>query len=186
MMPGRVERIEFEYKRHGTCTVIANFDVATGRVLSPTVGDTRTEKDFVKHIEKTIHDNPSVKKWHFVLDGLNTHKSESLVRFVARYEGIKTSLGKKGVCGVLKNMSSRAAFLSSARHKIVFHYTPKHCSWMNQVEIWFGILSRKLIKRGSFKSKHDLKCKILSFIKYFNDSMSKPFKWSYNGKVLCV
>lgn len=186
MRPGQVQRREFEYIRHGTQTLIVNFDVVTGRIVSPTCGDTRTEADFLAHIQQTIQSDPTATKWHFVVDGLNTHKSESLVRFVAQVEGLDIDLGIKDRRGILKSMISRAAFLSDPSHKIVFYFTPTHASWINQVEIWFSILYRKLLKRASFSSKLDLKSRLLAFIDYFNQTMAKPFKWSYSGKPLAI
>jgi len=115
---------------------------------------------------------------------LNTHKSASLVEYVADFCGIDQGLGVKGKEGILKSMETREAFLSKQGKRIVFHYTPKHASWMNQIEIWFGILMKKVIKRGNFLSKDDLKNKILAFIDYFNETMAKPFKWTYQGKAL--
>lgn len=183
MRSGQVERQEFEYTRHGTQCLIANFSVAEGSILSPSILDTRKEKDFLAHIQKTISIEPEAK-WIFIVDQLNTHKSESLVRFVTSHCGVEENLGIKGKEGILKSMETRAAFLSDESHSIRFIYTPKHASWMNQVEIWFSILVRKLLRRASFHSKENLKERILQFIKYFNKTMAKPFKWTYTGTPL--
>ena len=184
--PGKVQRREFEYIRHGTQTLIANFDVVRGQIINPTCGNTRTEADFAVHIRTTIESDPDAKKWDLIMDCLNTHQSESLVRLVAELEGLDIDLGVKGEHGILKSVHTRAAFLSDPTHRIVFHYTPKHSSWLNQIEIWFSILVRKLLLRGSFKGKDDLKTRILGFIDYFNRTMAKPFKWTYKGKVLAI
>lgn len=183
LTPGLPERVEFEYIRNGTQCLTANLDVATGQIISPTVGHTRNEEDFAAHIEKTIKTDPD-GRWVFIVDQLNTHKSESLVCLVARLCGIEDDLGKKGKSGILESMESRATFLADPSHRIQFIYTPKHTSWMNQVEIWFSTLTRKLLKRGSFKSTDELKNRILAFIDYFNDTMAKPFRWTYAGRPL--
>ena len=125
-------------------------------------------------------------QWIFVTDQLNTHKSASLVEWIAKILKIDKDLGEKGKSGILKDMASRAAFLQDERHKIRFVYTPKHCSWLNQVEIWFGILSRRLLKRGQFKSTEELKKRFLQFIDFFNETLAKPFRWTYIGKPLVV
>jgi putative transposase len=186
MRIGKIQRREFEYIRHGTQTLIASFDVATGLLMCATVGDTRTEVDYLAHVQRTIETDTKARKWHLVMDCLNTHQSESLVRYVAKVEGIESDLGIKGDSGILKSMDTRAVFLSDNTHRIVFHFTPKHCSWLNQIEIWFGILMRKLLRRANFISQADLKARILQFIDYFNRTMAKPFKWTYKGKALAA
>ena len=186
MAPGKRERREFEYIRHGTLTFIVNLDVASGQVVAPSCGPRRTEADFLAHTKRTVATDPEAVRWHVVVDNLNIHQSQSLVRWVAQVSGIEDDLGELGKSGVLHNKASRAAFLSDPSHKIVFHYTPKHCSWLNQIEIWFSILVRKVIRRGNFTSTQDLREKVLAFIDYFNRTMAKPFKWTYDGKPLAA
>jgi putative transposase len=184
--PGHVQRREFEYVRHGTRCFLINFDVASGQVVAPSCGPTRTEADFLAHIQQTVASDPTATRWHVVVDNLNTHCSESLVRYVAALDGFTGDLGEKDRRGILHTMASRATFLSDPTHRLVFHYTPKHASWLNQVEIWLGILVRKVLRRGSFRSVDDLQERVLAFIAYFNRTMAQPFKWTYQGKPLHV
>ena len=181
--PGLVERVEFEYVRHGTLSLIANFDVVTGKVVSPSIGPTRTEADFVSHIKKTIDTDPTAG-WIFVTDQLDTHRSSTLVELVARHCGIQDDLGVKGKRGILKSKKTRREFLEDRAHRVRFVYTPRHCSWLNQVEIWFSILARRLLKRSSFTSLDDLRTRALQFIEYFNKVLGKPFRWTYTGRPL--
>ncbi len=183
-LPGQCAKMEFEYIRHGTTSLIGFFDVASGRMEKPYLNHTRTEEDFVKAV-KALTDTDPEASWTFVCDGLNTHKSESLVRFVAEACGINMNLGQKGKSGILKSMESRSAFLHDPAHRIRFVYTPKHCSWMNQIEIWFGIINRKLLKRKSYISVVELENSIRLFIVQYNFS-AHPFKWTYLGIPLTV
>lgn len=181
--PGHVEKMEFEYERHGTLCLIANFMVATGQVIEPTIGPTRNENDFVDHIRRIVDTEPGAN-WIFVADQLNTHMSEGLVRFVAERCGLAKDLGGKRKNGILHSMKSRKEFLENSTHKIRFVFTPKHCSWMNQIEIWFSILVRRVLRRGSFTSLDELRKRVLDFIAYFNKVLAKPFKWTFTGRPL--
>lgn len=184
LIPGHVERREFEYMRHGTCAFILSRDVATGHLIAPWCGPTRTEADFLEHVQQVIATCLEATRWHFVVDNLNIHQSASLVQWVAALSGLDMELGTKGVSGILATQASRAAFLRDPTHKVVFHYTPKHSSWLNQIEIWLSILVRKLLKRGSFTSVEELQAKVLAFIAYYNRTMAKPFAWTYKGRAL--
>lgn len=184
LAPGKVERREFEYIRHGTLSFMLNRDVVSGQIVAPSCSPTRTAADFRAHIERTLATDPLVTRWHFVVDNLNTHVSTVLVRYVAAVSHCADDLGVPGRHGILRNRQTRAAFLSASDHMIVFHYTPKHASWMNQIEIWLSILTRKVLRRGSFTSVAELKGRVLAFIDYYNRTMAKPFKWTYRGTPL--
>jgi len=184
--PGFDRRIEYEYIRHGTLAFIMTFNVAHGGILYITSGSTRTEQDYVEHIRQMVEANPHIKRWHIVVDNLNIHRSESLVRYVADESDLDIDLGIKGKSGILQSMKTRSEFLSNQEHRLVFYYTPKHASWMNQIEIWFSILARKLLRKGSFISRDDLENRVLAFIDYYNLTMARPFKWTYRGKALSI
>ena len=182
-IPGIVERQEQHYVRHGTQCLIANFEVATGQIVTPTVSSTRSEEEFANHLLQTVATDLD-GEWIFIVDNLDTHKSESLVHLVAVLCDLDADLGKKGRRGILQSTATRAAFLQDPGHRIRFVYTPIHTSWLNQIELWFSILVRRLLKRASFTSVEDLKARVLRFIAYFNRIMAKPFKWTYTGQAL--
>lgn len=177
MARGRPERIESWYRRHGTLCLTANLDLATGRVIAPTLERTRTNADFVEHVARTVATDPGAR-WIFIVDNLDTHRSEELVRWVAAASGDQRDLGTKWKHGALKNRASRGAFLSEPSHRIRFVYTPKHCSWLNEVERWFSKLARSLLRRGSFKSRADLAAQVQAFIAYYNTVSARPHRWT--------
>lgn len=184
MRSGRVMRIEFEYKRNGTLCLIGNWHVVEGKMIAPTISPQRTEADFVRHIAQTVASDPEAG-WVFVADNLNTHASEGLVRYAAQQCGIdQRELGRKGESGVLESVATRQAFLSDQTHRVRFVYLPKHTSWLNQVEIVFGIVTRRLLKRSSFVSVKQLRQRLRQFIDYFNRTFAHPFRWTYTGRPL--
>jgi hypothetical protein len=103
-------------------------------------------------------------QWVFVLDQLNTHQSESLVRLGAQQCALPDDLGVNDKHGIFKSMPTRQALLAVPSHRIRFVYTPKHASWRNQIELWVSILMRRLLKHANFTSTDDLRQQILDFI----------------------
>ncbi len=179
--PGKIQRHEYEYIRHGTTSLTAGINVATGLMESHRLYPTRTEKDFVKFMDQTCASIPKEDRVVLLLDQLNTHKSESLVCWVAKQIGFDGELGRKGYNGILKNQRTRMEFLENPQHRIQFVYTPKHCSWLNPIENWFGKLQRHVIKHGNFNSIKNLELKIEKYIKFYNKFLSKPYKWKFTG-----
>ena len=181
-LPGQTAKEEFNYKRHGTVCLTANWDVVAGQIIAPTFSETRDNFDLAKHIERTIATDPTAS-WVFVLDNLNTHCGEPLVRMIAAQLGIDpATLGASEKRGILKNMATRRALLSDLTHRIRFVYIPKHSSWLNQIEIIFGIISRRVMRHGNFASKCDLIGKLQRFVTYFNQTIARPMNWTYTGR----
>jgi transposase len=187
MKAGQVERIEQEYHRRGTSGLIASRRVSDGKIVAPMIQPTRTEVDFEKHLREAIAEDP-LAGYRFIMDNLNTHRSESLVMMVIELEGLTIDpkeLGKKDRSGILKSMETRSAFLSDPTHRIQIIYTPKHTSWLNQIECWFSVLTRRLLnKRSSFQSVKQLEEKLAAWITYYNEHLAKAYNWKYDGKLL--
>lgn len=182
-LPGQIGRCECQYTRHGTLSLTGSWDVVLGQMITTTIQETRDSEDFANHIAQTIATDPDAE-WLFVLDNLNTHYGEPIVRLIANLLGMdEDTLGdKRKRKGILGSAKSRREFLSDSTHPIRFVFIPKHSSWLNQIEVIFGIISRRVMRHGSFTSKQDLKQKLSSFINYFNETFAKPFNWTYSGK----
>jgi len=174
MIRGVPQRIEHEYKRHGTLCLTAGLNVATGEVQGLLTLD-RPAPVFARFLEDLIASVPEAKKIHIVADNLNTHLHHDACEVVAAASGIPYDPDR------FETMPLRAEFLMSARHRVVFHFTPKHASWLNQIEIWFSVLARKLLNRESFASLRELRASIRRFISYYNRHLAHPYRWTYTG-----
>lgn len=145
--PGSPALHEFEYIRHGTISLITFLRVADGRIQSPYLNSTRNEEDFCNAVGQLIAEDAD-KNYIIICDGLNTHKSEGLVKLVAQKCSITVDLGIKERKAYWRH-EKQETFLMDESHRIRFVYTPKHSSWVNQIEIWFGIINRKLLKKAA-------------------------------------
>ena len=175
--PGQRERREHEYIRRGTRVLINSLAVATGQIAW-TIGATRKASDFVAHLKQACQRLPQMKRYDWVMDNLNTHWSLDVCRLVARWCKIPFEPNKlqKGV--------QRRAFLSDPSHRHVFHFTPKHGSWLNQAELFFGVLQRRFLARGSFSSLKDFERRLERYLKNYNARHAHPYRWTYTGEPL--
>ena len=174
---GRRERREHEYIRHGTRVLINSLAVATGHIAW-TIGATRKAPDFVAHLKHASQRLPRMNHYDWVMDNLNTHWSLDVCRLVARWCGLPFEPNK------LKKGPQRRAFLSDPSHRHVFHFTPKHGSWLNQAELFFGTLQRRFLARGSFTSIRDFERRLERFLKEYNTHHAHPYRWTYTGEPL--
>jgi hypothetical protein len=179
MTPCQPERREFEYIRHGTRCLIASLLVPTGQIFGD-VSARRGSRDFCRHLRLTAAQFPDARRYHWVMDNLNTHWNLSMCRCIAQLSGVKFEPKK------LRTGAQRRAFLTDPEHKHVIHYTPKHGSWLNQIEIWFGVLQKRVLRRGNFVSKADLTRRILAYIAYYNENLAHPYRWTYTGQPLAA
>jgi transposase len=181
--PDQVGKEETQYTRHGAVCLTAAWHVVLGQLIYHTVQQTRNNDDFAKFIEDLLGSDPQ-GKWVIVVDNLNIHSSEALVRLIARQLGIdEATLGdKKKRTGILGSMKSRQEFLSDPTHRIRFVFTPKHSSWLNQIEVIFGIIKRRGLAGASFESQQALIERLNGFIDYFNRTFARPMNWTYTGR----
>jgi len=181
--PGQIAKVECQYTRHGTLSLTGTWEVVQGQMIQTTIAETRNSEDFAMHVKRTVATDPSAN-WIIVIDNLNTHYGEPVVRAVAELLGIdQDTLGdKKKRKGILGSTTSRREFLTDKSHSIRFVFTPKHSSWLNQIEVIFGVIAKRVMRPGNFTSKADLKEKLISFVKYFNQTFAKPLNWTYTGR----
>lgn len=175
--PGKPQKREFEYERLGTRVLMTTFSVPTGEVVWD-LGQTRTSIDWVEHLKHVCRQLPDMRQYHWVVDNLNTHWSLEVCLLVAGWCGIQVSPKE------LKTGKQRRAFLSDPDHEHVFHFTPLHGSWLNQVELFFSVLARKFLKRGDFTSPAEFEARINRWLQRYNRQYAHPYKWTYTGEPL--
>ena len=175
--PGKPEKREHEYIRHGTRTLLASFVVPTGQVVW-TLSQTRTSADFAAHLAQVVTQLPDMHRYDWVVDNLNTHWSLDVCRLVAQWCKVPF------VANDLSRGGQRRAFLSDPSHTHVFHFTPKHGSWLNQVELWFSVLARRFLKRGDFSAAQDFETRLADYLDVYNTHHAHPYRWTYTGQPL--
>lgn len=179
---GGHQRIEYGYTRHGTTTLIAAYDVQSGKIIRQHTGPTRDEADYALFVQQTVCSIGEMDQIIILSDQLNTHMSETLVKWVAEMEEYdQEEIGVKGQSGWLENMETRRRFLETDHHRVRFVFTPKHCSWLNPIENWFAKLQRQILNKGNFKSVKELEQRIEQFIDFYNQHNAKPLKWKFKG-----
>jgi hypothetical protein len=177
VQPGKPEKREMEYIRHGTRALITSFVVPTGQVIAD-LSMTRTSVDFANHLRRVTEHFPDVQGFDWVLDNLNTHWSLDVCRVIAELCDVAF------IPSALRRGVERRAFLTDPSHRHVFHFTPKHGSWLNQVELWFGVLERRFLQRGDFRSAAEFAGRIQAYLEDYNNNYAHPYRWTYSGQPL--
>ena len=175
--PGKPEKREFEYIRYGTRALITSFVVPTGEVIWD-LGQTRTSEDFGRHLGHVVTHCRQFDHFDWVVDNLNTHWSLEVCEYIAALSAVPF------VPRQLQTGAQRRAFLTDPTHKHVFHFTPKHGSWLNQVELWFSVLSRRFLRRGDFTGAAEFEQRLLAFLADYNAHHAHPYRWTYTGQPL--
>jgi hypothetical protein len=174
---GKPAKREFEYIRYGTRCLLTTFCVPTGEVVW-NLGQTRTSLDWAAHLQHVHKQFPGMRRYDWIVDNLNTHWSLDVCHLVAELCGIAVTDSE------LSDGTQRRAFLSDPRHEHVFHFTPIHGSWLNQVEMFFSVFARRFLKRGDFASAADFEQRLLRWLEVYNERHAHPYRWTYTGEPL--
>jgi transposase len=175
--PGHPAQVEFEYIRHGTRNLLATFCVPTGKVIWDLL-TTRKAVDWTAHLRHVAGEFPDMKRFDWVVDNLNTHWSLEVCPQVAQWCDLEIDRKQ------LRTGAQRRAFLTNESHKHVFHFTPIHGSWLNQVELFFSVLSRRFQRRGEFASMPEFEERLHAWLERYNLRYAHPYKWTYTGQPL--
>lgn len=173
MKPGQPHRRDHRYKRHGTTTLLGVFQVATGKVWGRFSRRTaKATAQVIREVGESVRGAPKV---HFVMDQLSTHWHHEVCQVVAALSGVEYDRKKH------RRGAQRKAFLADPSKRVVIHFTPKRASWLDQIEIWFSTLGRKLLNRASFTSVQELERAIYAFMEHHNRFLARPYRWTYTG-----
>ena len=175
--PGKPIKRENDYIRHGTRVALASFVVTTGQVLCD-LRQTRGNVDFCDHVRMVVEAHPEQPAFDWVLDNLNTHWSLNLCQLVAEFSGLPFDAKQ------LRTGKERRAYLTDPTHRLVFHYVPKHGSWLNQIELWFAVLARQFLADGDFASAAEFETAFWKYLTHYNEHHAHPYRWTYTGQPL--
>ena len=177
IQPGKPEKREHEYIRHGVRALLASFVVPTGPLVW-NLGQTRTSADWAAHLANVVHQLPTMQRYDWVVDHLNTHWSLDVCRLVAQWCAVPF------IPKDLERGVQRRAFLCDPTHTHVFHFTPQHGSWLNQVALWFRVLTRRFLTRGDDASAHDFAMRLADYLEVYNTHHAHPYRWTSTGQPL--
>jgi hypothetical protein len=175
--PGLPRRREHEYVRLGSTHLSASFCVPTGQVAYD-LSRTHNGADFCAHLRHAAAAMPQAERYHWVLDNNRTHSTPGVCACVAELSGLAFAAGD------YPTAKARRAWLSEPSHKHVFHFTPVHGSWLNQVELFFSVLGRKLLARDDFASASAFEGRLREWLDYYNRQLAHPYRWTYAGTPL--
>lgn len=174
---GLPRRREHEYERLGSTHLHTSFCVPTGQVAYD-LTRTHNGSDFAAHLRHAVKEMPKAERYHWVVDNNRTHSTPLVCAVVAQLSGIAFD------ADTFKTAKKRREWLSDPEHKHVFHFTPVHGSWLNQAELFFSVLGRKLLSRDDFASALAFVERVVEWMVSYNQEWAHPYKWTYAGTPL--